>query len=541
MTLCKNDEEAYKIIRNGITGGLSNVMHRVNIKGVTKINKFKYQVSEVINSDENETVKSVVSCDTDNIMTHVLGVDFNSLYPSSYSSEKNVNNPYTGGKMFMPGRILSHIVTDTPEKKQRALGVILSKNRYSEQYGKLFIAEVKGHIPEQYYQEFINFPPIFRRLNLETNNETIGEYMYNYMSTNQLPRDKNEEKLTMLLSTHDQYMSFSSDYLWFLIDTCHFFIDDIKSIIYFSKHDKFNKFVKTFTNERIKNIGVSKGREMFCKLCLNGSYGYDAKNTEKYTKSSIKNKHQTYLAQVFNNFVSTREMSEDKYVVTYNPKSYKCDTPLQEAYFTLDNAKFWYLNMYYNFMSKCLDMNRIHFIEGDTDSAYFAIAGSPEEDNTQMFKHVIKNQKFYDEHVYEWLPDPNKNVYDEKKILGMAVEKYGDNCIALAPKCYTIWNNTGVTKSLKLKGVSLKKNKIISSDYQEVITNETVKAGRNISLQLKHNKMSKVFITKNALTMTHTKMICLPNNSCAPYIHGMKADQYRVQEKIYNKFKDSIF
>ena len=111
----------------------------------------------------------------------------------------------------------------------------------------------------------------------------------------------------------------------------------------------------------------------------------------------------------------------------------------------------------------------------------------------------------------------------------MAVEKFGDNCIALAPKCYTIWNNNGITKSLKLKGVSLKKNKIISSDYREVIQKESVKSGRNISLQLKNGQMSKVFITKNALTMTHTKMICLPNNSCAPFIFGLKADNYKVE------------
>lgn len=519
MTLCKNDEEAYKVIRNGITGGLSNVMHRVNIKGSTKINKFKYDIDN----------KTVVSYNTDNIMTHVLGIDFNSLYPSSYSSNENTNNPYTGGKMFMPGRILSHVITDTAEKKRKALAVIHSNNRFSEKYGKMFIAEIKGHIPEKYYPEFINFPPIFRRLNVETNRETIGNYMYDYMKTNQLPHDKKEEKLTMLLSTHEQYMSFSSYYLWFLIDTCHFVIDDVKSIIYFTKHDRFNKFVKTFTNERIKNIGVSKGRELFCKTCLNGSYGYDAKNTEKYTKSSIKNKDQTYLCQVFNNFVSTRKMTEDKYILTYNPKSYKCDTPVQEAYFTLDNAKFWYLNFVYNFMYKCLDMNKIHFIEGDTDSMYFAIAGDPNEGNDQMFKYVIKDQEFYDNNVYSWMPDPDKDVYDEKKILGLAVEKYGDNCVALAPKCYTIWNNNGQTKSLKLKGVSLKKNKIISSDYREVIQNENVKSGRNISLQLKNGQMSKVFVSKNALTMTHTKMIVLQNQSCAPYIHGLTAQDYKVE------------
>ena len=110
MTLCKNDEDVYKILRKGITGGLSNVMHRVNIKGETKINKFKYD-------EENKTV---VSYNTDNIMTHVLGVDFNSLYPSSYSSNENVNNPYTGGKMFMPGRVLAHVITDTNDKKTKS-------------------------------------------------------------------------------------------------------------------------------------------------------------------------------------------------------------------------------------------------------------------------------------------------------------------------------------------------------------------------------------------------------------------------------------
>jgi hypothetical protein len=113
--------------------------------------------------------------------------------------------------------------------------------------------------------------------------------------------------------------------------------------------------------------------------------------------------------------------------------------------------------------------------------------------------------------------------------LGLAIEKQGENCIALAPKCYTIWNNDGVTKSLKLKGVSLKKNKIVSTDYKQIIVNETVKSGRNISLQLKNGQMSKVFVTKNALTMSHTKMIVLENQSCCPYIHGLTAQSYIVE------------
>jgi hypothetical protein len=51
-----------------------------------------------------------------------------------------------------------------------------------------------------------------------------------------------------------QYMTFSSYYLWFLIDDCHFIIDDIKQLITFNKHIKFNTFVNEFMNKRIEAI-----------------------------------------------------------------------------------------------------------------------------------------------------------------------------------------------------------------------------------------------------------------------------------------------
>ena len=427
--------------------------------------------------------------------------------------------------MYMPGSITGYFVCDDDKKRKKAMNIIQSNDRFTKD-GQLFVATVKGHIDEQYLNDYINFAPIFRSLEVTTNKETIGEYMYNYMTSNQIPTDKQEKKLTMLLSTHDQYMSFSSYYLWFLIDTCHFIIDDVQSIILFDKHTGFNKFVKEFTKGRISNIGISKGRELFYKTCLNGSYGYDGKNTEKYTKTTIKKRSDTYLAQIYTNFVDTRKINDDCFAVTFNPRNYKCDTCIQEAFFTLDNAKFWYLNFIYNFMYKCLDMDRMHYVEGDTDSMYWAVAGNPEDDYHQRFNHVIRDQEFYDEHVYEWFPDPSKDVYDEKKILGLAIEKEGENCIALAPKCYTIWNNDGTTKSLKLKGVSLKKNRIVSSDYKTAL--ESTVQGKNINLQLKNHTMSKVTVYKNALTATHTKVVVLPNQACAPFIHGLKADQYVV-------------
>jgi hypothetical protein len=49
-------------------------------------------------------------------------------------------------------------------------------------------------------------------------------------------------------------------------------------------------------------------------------------------------------------------------------------------------------------------MNKIHFIEGDTDSMYFAVAGNMHEDNSQGFKYVIKDEKFYNNNIYKFAP-----------------------------------------------------------------------------------------------------------------------------------------
>jgi len=99
FTLDQFHEKAYHIIRDGITGGLANVHHRVNIKGSTLINKLKY----------DEKTNTITDYDTDNVVTQCFGIDFNSLYPHAFSSEKHPFIKYTGGRMFMPGYIVKHM------------------------------------------------------------------------------------------------------------------------------------------------------------------------------------------------------------------------------------------------------------------------------------------------------------------------------------------------------------------------------------------------------------------------------------------------
>jgi hypothetical protein len=85
-------------------------------------------------------------------------------------------------------------------------------------------------------------------------------------------------------------------------------------------------------------------------------------------------------------------------------ESFGCKTPLIQGFFTLENAKFWYLNFIYNFMYKYLDMTKIHFVERDTNSMYWAVSGSKSDDYQKGFKYVIKDHKFYNENTYKFTP-----------------------------------------------------------------------------------------------------------------------------------------
>jgi hypothetical protein len=125
-------------------GGLSNVLQRSNIAGETHISFLTY---DYIN-------KNVHSTNAENIDTHITGVDFNALYPSVYSSIPNEMIEYTGNKMLIPGNLKEYI-TD----KQRMLDIISTKK-------ELFVVTLKGSIPEEWWNEFINYAPIIRKIEI---------------------------------------------------------------------------------------------------------------------------------------------------------------------------------------------------------------------------------------------------------------------------------------------------------------------------------------------------------------------------------------
>jgi hypothetical protein len=158
---------------------MSNVWYRSNVVGETHINYLRYDKGK----------RKVYSIDTDNVVTHIAGVDFNALFPSAYSSIYNAMIGYTGKKMLMPGNFKEYRVD-----KEKIMSVINEKR-------ELFVVMLKGGISEEKWDEFINYIPIIRNAEI-----------YNNKSK------KKQKKLTQLMTTMGLYMPFSSYYLWYIID-----------------------------------------------------------------------------------------------------------------------------------------------------------------------------------------------------------------------------------------------------------------------------------------------------------------------------------
>ncbi|KAA6374352.1 MAG: hypothetical protein EZS28_030122 [Streblomastix strix] len=512
MTLINDD--IYKLVRRGITGGLSTVIHRYNIAGETRINHYEYD-------KEN---KCVYSIDSENVMTHVIQLDFDSQYPSVMSSESHPFIPYTCHTLYMCGQAIEFINATTQFDQDRCKEIIYDANRFSNDplvvdKMLLFIAEVRGHIDEDYINYCIDFGPILRNIDIKTNKETIGEYMYNHLVEHKLQHDVVERKLTNLVDTNNEVMSFNNYYLWLLIDQFHFIVDEIVSVTTFSKHDSFNSFVKEFMRIRQqakddKNDGIAQ----FAKIVLNSSFGGDALNSEKYSNTKLLSSERTFLQHMMNGFIHSTELNDDLYAVQVDKESCRCNTCIQCAFFTLDNAKFFYINFLYNFLYKAFDKTKMHIIQLDTDSLTLAIAGDS-RDYTQGFDAIIIDPEFYNK---------NKGFFfsenGQRKILGVHIEKQGYNCIALSPKNYII------NDEIVLKGVILDQNpQINEQSFVECINNGTVTTAVNTTLAQRKGVMSRLQMERNAITGSHTKMIVLQNHSCLPFIRNISADRYFIK------------
>jgi hypothetical protein len=297
-------------------------------------------------------------------------------------------------------------------------------------------------------------------------------------------------------------------------------IEDVERLHVFSSHTSFNEFA-TQTMERRQKALLEKDKvkDLFNKITLNGAFGYDIMNESNYRKTKVVNKHKCFLAHLTPTFRHSEKLGEDTYFVESVPKSLNCKTCIHEGIATLDIAKALYLNFIYNFMYKCLDMNRIHFCEGDTDSMYWAVVGS----GNGGFQDVIIDKEFYLANIGHYLTadfygvnkqfeTPLEKMRFEKIFGGLAIEKESKTMIALASKLYVCWDDNNETS--KAKGC----HQMFSHQcYLDVLENGTIINGESRTLRMNNGQMSHVSVNKHALTCIYTKMKVSSDGSfCSP-------------------------
>lgn len=130
---------------------------------------------------------------------------------------KHEFNRYHGGVMYMPGSFMKRYEVYDDDGKKRVnvfnikMNIIKSKQRFEPNSGFIFKAEVKLTCSKNKINDFINFPPIFRNVDIMNDEQTIGSYMYNYMKDSKLNSiDKGVRKLANLLDTCGQWMKFTN-------------------------------------------------------------------------------------------------------------------------------------------------------------------------------------------------------------------------------------------------------------------------------------------------------------------------------------------
>jgi hypothetical protein len=187
-----------------------------------------------------------------------------------------------------------------------------------------------------------------RNIGITNSKEMIGEAMYNYMKANGIKKDGRSVKLTQLLATYlcksgrnykevTGFIAISSYYLWFLIDN-GFIIEDVKSMMIFSKHTGFKGFVEEFMRLRQQAIfDKNKGLGNFYKLFLTSSCEQEIINKEKFTKVMLCSTLQTLNNHLNPNFINTIKFNNDVYQCELARKTFGCNTLILSDSFTFDN------------------------------------------------------------------------------------------------------------------------------------------------------------------------------------------------------------
>ncbi|KAA6387848.1 MAG: hypothetical protein EZS28_016627 [Streblomastix strix] len=183
-------------------------------------------------------------------------------------------------------------------------------------------------------------------------------------------------------------------------------------------------------------------------------------------------------------------------------------------------------------MHKAYDMNRMQFVQGDTDSLTWAISANPNRNSERLFEEVIKDQGFFDRYK-----DCVFSENGKKQILHITVGKYDNNCFALSPINYIINNET------VLKGVVLDQNpQIIEQTFVDCVNKGTIATAINTTLSRFAQTDEQIEYDSHSVQQQLTR---LPNTNngimkFAKFVSNMRITPSQEEQNVSINHADEI-
>ena len=350
---------------------------------------------------------------------------------------------------YLPSYYQSHKKGLTPQQ-------ILNDVQSEQLFG---MVEVNIEVPDHLYSSFEEMSPLFCTCDVPV--KSVGKLMEDHIQKHNL--SSRPRRLLVGGMKAERLLLLTPLLKWYLDHGLH--VSEIFQVIEFTPSDCFKDFQENVSEARRKGDlspdFLLLGDTM--KLLGNSAYGSMIMDQEKHQKIEYAKGKDIDLKVNLPTFKKLEDLGDDFAEIELVKGRQKLNLPIQIGYAILQYAKLKMLEWYYDFLLSYVDKNDFEYIEMDTDSAYFAIAGPTLRDVIKPEKRQDFDDKlFHSCHLDQVQPNPfwfpreccgKHKAFDRRQSGLFKLEKEGVVMVALCSKTYVLKDREGVEKTA-LKGIN---------------------------------------------------------------------------------------
>ena len=367
--------------------------------------------------------------------------------------------------------------------------------------GSLFgCVECDVEVPFHLQENFSEFPPIFKNSDIPF--RLYGDHMQTYARGKGMSETASTGSL--ISSLRGQNMLFTTPLLrWYLEHGL--VVSNVQRVIQYTPAKCFASFTKEVSFSRLQGAR-DPSKEILAqtfKLMGNSAYGRTVMRKDKHSKV-IYVEESEVDSKILDPYFQRAEMLQDEfYEIEQTKSTIDFDLPIQIGYFVYQYAKLRMVQFYHDFIAKYFDESIFQLMYMDTDSAYFAFAGScldrlVKSDRVEEFCRV----------KHTWLPrnDTTEHALVDKYTPGLfKIEFTGSEMICLNSKTYFCIDDETEAKKFSCKGVSKRLKDIKKNLYTTVMETQETREGVNRGFRLTDGKMWSYKQTRAAFTYFYIK------------------------------------